>query len=55
MTLSKKHFKGIKNGQVFDENFLMAIATVGAFGLAVYEESSDYNEGYRSYAVLSDR
>ena len=31
----KKAFKGIKNGQVFDENFLMAIATVGAFGLAV--------------------
>ena len=40
----KKAFKGIKNGQVFDENFLMAIATVGAFGLAVYEKSGDYNE-----------
>ena len=40
----KKAFKGIKNGQVFDENFLMALATVGAFGLAVYEKSGDYNE-----------
>ena len=30
----KKAFKGIKNGQVFDENFLMAIATIGAFALA---------------------
>ncbi len=34
----KKAFKGIKNGQVFDENFLMAVATVDAFGLAVYEK-----------------
>ena len=40
----KKAFKGIKNGQVFDENFLMAIATIGAFALAVYEKSGDYNE-----------
>ena len=40
----KKAFKGIKNGQVFDENFLMAIATIGAFVLAVYERSGDYNE-----------
>ena len=40
----KKAFKGIKNGQVFDENFLMAIATIGAFALAVYERSGDYNE-----------
>ena len=59
----KKAFKGIKNGQVFDENFLMAIATVGAFGLAVYEKSGDYNEAiavmlfyqigelFQSYAV----
>ena len=42
----KKAFKGIKNGQVFDENFLMAIATVGAFGLAVYEKSGA--DGYPS-------
>lgn len=35
---------GIFNGQVFDENFLMAIATLGAFALAIYEKSGDYNE-----------
>ena len=39
----KKAFKGIRNGQVFDENFLMAVATVGAFALAVYE-NGDYLE-----------
>jgi Zn2+/Cd2+-exporting ATPase len=33
----QKALKGIKNGQVFDENFLMAVATVGALSLAVYE------------------
>ncbi len=36
----KKAFKGIKNGQVFDENFLMAIATIGAFALAVYDSNN---------------
>ena len=36
--------RGIANGQVFDENFLMAVATVGAFALAIYERSGDYNE-----------
>ena len=63
----KKAFKGIKNGQVFDENFLMALATVGAFGLAVYEKSGDYNEAiavmlfyqigelFKSYAVGKSR
>ena len=63
----KKAFKGIKNGQVFDENFLMALATVGAFGLAVYEKSGDYNEAiavmlfyqigelFQSYAVGKSR
>ena len=63
----KKAFKGIKNGQMFDENFLMAIATVGAFGLAVYEKSGDYNEAiavmlfyqigelFQSYAVGKSR
>ncbi len=63
----KKAFKGIKNGQMFDENFLMAIATVGAFGLAVYEKNGDYNEAiavmlfyqigelFQSYAVGKSR
>ena len=36
--------KGIRNRQVFDECFLMAIATVGAIGLAIYENSGDYTE-----------
>ena len=40
----KKAGQGIANGRVFDENFLMAVATVGAFALAIYEKSSDYNE-----------
>ena len=35
---------GIVNRQVFDENFLMAVATLGAIALAVYERSGDYNE-----------
>ena len=63
----KKAWKGILNRQVFDENFLMAIATVGAFGLAVYEKSGDYNEAiavmlfyqigelFQSYAVGKSR
>lgn len=45
----KKAWKGILNKQVFDENFLMAIATVGAFALAIYSRSGDYNE---SIAVM---
>ena len=36
--------RGIWNRRFLDENFLMAIATVGAFALAVYEKSGDYNE-----------
>ena len=40
----RKAFKGILNRQVFDENFLMTIATLGAFALAIYEGSGDYNE-----------
>lgn len=40
----KKAGKGIVNGQVFDENFLMAVATIGAIALAVYEKSGEYNE-----------
>ena len=35
-----KAFKGIINGQVFDENFLMAVATVGAMALGEYREGS---------------
>ena len=63
----KKAGKGIGNGRVFDENFLMAIATVGAFALAIYEKSGDYNEAiavmlfyqigelFQSYAVGKSR
>ena len=40
----RKAFKGILNRQIFDENFLMTIATLGAFALAIYEGSGDYNE-----------
>lgn len=59
--------KGILNGKVFDENFLMAIATVGAIALALYEKSGDYNEAiavmlfyqigelFQSYAVGKSR
>ena len=39
-----KAWKGIRNRQVFDENFLMAVATLGAFILAIYDRSGDYNE-----------
>lgn len=39
-----KAFKGILNRKLFDENFLMTIATIGAFALAVYDRSGDYNE-----------
>lgn len=63
----KKAWKGILNGRVFDENFLMAIATVGAFALAIYERSGDYLEAiavmlfyqvgefFQSYAVGKSR
>ena len=63
----RKAVKGILNGQVFDENFLMAVATVGAFALAIYEKSGDYNEAiavmlfyqigelFQSYAVGKSR
>ena len=62
----KKAFRGIRNGQVFDENFLMAVATVGALALAVYE-NGDYleaiavmlfyqvGEWFQSYAVGKSR
>ena len=39
-----KAVKGILNGQVFDENFLMAVASVGAIVLALMQKSGDYNE-----------
>ena len=62
-----KAAKGIRNRQVFDENFLMAVATVGAVALALYEGSSDYTEAvavmlfyqigewFQSYAVGRSR
>lgn len=40
----RKAGRGILNGRVFDENFLMAVATVGAFALALWQRSGDYNE-----------
>lgn len=62
----KKAVKGIINKQVFDENFLMAVATVGAIAIAV-TDSGDYNEAiavmlfyqigelFQSYAVGKSR
>ena len=62
-----KALKGIVRGQVFDECFLMAIATVGAIALAIYEGSGDYTEAiavmlfyqigefFQSYAVGKSR
>ncbi len=62
-----KAFKGIKNRQVFDECFLMAVATVGAIALALYEQNGDYTEAiavmlfyqvgewFQSYAVGKSR
>ncbi len=41
----RKAAHGALNGRMFDENFLMAVATVGAFALAVMERSGDYTEG----------
>lgn len=63
----RKAGKGIINRRVFDENFLMAIATVGAFVLAIYSGSGDYIEAiavmlfyqigelFQSYAVGKSR
>ena len=62
-----KAWKGIRNKQVFDENFLMAIATVGAIAIALVEQSGDYTEAvavmlfyqigelFQSYAVGKSR
>ena len=41
----KKAFKGIIKGQLLDENFLMAVATIGAIVLALIQKSGDYTEG----------
>ena len=63
----KKAAKGIGNGRVFDENFLMAIATLGAIALAVYKKDTDLTEAvavmlfyqigelFQSYAVGKSR
>ncbi len=40
----RKAALGVKNGRMFDENFLMAVATVGAAALAIYEKSGDFSE-----------
>lgn len=63
----KKAGRGILNRRMFDENFLMAVATIGAFALAVYSKSGDYDEAiavmlfyqigelFQSYAVGKSR
>jgi Cd2+/Zn2+-exporting ATPase len=63
----RKAGKGILNGRAFDENFLMALATLGAFFLAIWTKSGDYVEGiavmlfyqigelFQSYAVGKSR
>ncbi len=63
----QKAGKSILNGRAFDENFLMALATVGAFVVAVWTKSGDYVEGiavmlfyqigelFQSYAVGKSR
>lgn len=63
----RKAGKGILNGRVCDENFLMTVATIGAIALAIYTRSGDYNEAiavmlfyqvgefFQSYAVGKSR
>ena len=63
----RKAGKGILNGRAFDENFLMTLATLGAFFLAIWTKSGDYVEGiavmlfyqigelFQSYAVGRSR
>ena len=63
----RKACKGIRNRRVFDENFLMALATVGAITLALYQQSYDFTEAiavmlfyqvgelFESYAVGKSR
>jgi len=59
--------KGIKNRQIFDESFLMAVATIGAFAIALYKQDPDFVEAvavmlfyqigelFQSYAVGKSR
>ena len=57
----KKSWRNIRNGQVFDENFLMSIATFGAFALREYAEAVavmlffEIGEFFQSYAVNRSR
>lgn len=63
----RKAFKGIINRRPFDECFLMAFATIGAYAIAIYEKTGDYNEAiavllfyqigefFQSYAVGKSR
>lgn len=63
----RKAWKGIVNKRVFDESFLMAVATIGAIAIAIYSKSGDYNEAiavmlfyqvgewFQSYAVGKSR
>ena len=63
----KKAAHGIASGRPFDENFLMALATLGAFAVAIWTKSGDYVEGiavmlfyqigelFQSYAVGKSR
>ena len=57
----RKAMRNIKNGQVFDENFLMAVATVGAFGCGEYAEGVavmlfyQVGELFQSVAVARSR
>lgn len=63
----KKAFKGILNGRIFDENFLMAVATIGAIVIALVDKSGDFTEAvavmlfyqigewFQSYAVGKSR
>lgn len=63
----RKALKGIRNRQMFDESFLMAVATIGAIALALYAQSGEYTEAiavmlfyqigewFQSYAVGKSR
>ena len=63
----RKAAMGIGNGQVFDENFLMVVATIGAIAVALVEQNGDYTEAiavmlfyqvgelFQSYAVGKSR
>ena len=61
LDILKKAFRNIKKGEVFDENFLMAIATLGAFGVGEFPEAVavmlfyQIGELFQSYAVDKSR